>query len=451
MKTNRAVQLVLLHLHLDEVMAYFLAYTFGDDVFLGIKTAKVQFTSEVKRQSLAQWIASKTLSLGAGGDIDEHLSGEAARIEGKSACVLMAEQLTLQGNPIWDMVREVNRFDGTIGCPKSHLASLLKATKVSMGDNFDQAALRWSMKIMTAVYAKLAGNLGPSKNEKPFVQFATTVIKKNSFSDPDAVAGLKRLIEVEGKHNNGIFSLRHVYECLWRTADSDDARADVGEHILFAIRILYQDQTKYHTFTRYLKSLNERARKDVWFTVDVRSGSDLTVVNAAIVRTDNPQAHTVLRSMGAVISIVMNDGGNVTIQGDKRYPKSEWLRQALDTGVTQLCAMNRYADMTPDARKRAVWPVLQSRGNCPGDAYWYLAEEGWLAMFNGTHNHKTPPTKLALVQLRRNATNAFDPTHVEGWKDFMRVPEVNTRQGLDSGKHQGLNGLGKVFDNALKC
>jgi len=95
---------------------------------------------------------------------------------------------------------------------------------------------------------------------------------------------------------------------------------------------------------------------------------------------------------------------------------------------------------------RAVWSILRSRGHCPGDEHWYLADEGWLALFNGTHNHQCPPTTLSLVQLRKNATNAFNPMHVNGWKNFMRVPKVDTTMELGLAEQKGLSLLEAALD-----
>ncbi len=423
----REVEEVIVHLHLDEAFAFLMALEDGQDVFRGIQTAKVSFVTGLQKKSSQQWALEKKLCIGGGGDIDEHKNGKEARQKDMSATMLMAQALAITDPVTLAVVKEVNEFDSRIGCPKAHLASIIKMVQVNLQGS-DRTAWNWSLKILRSVRHKLQGNLERQEGETPFMKFMTQLIDRQSaFDDPEAKKGLVRIMEDEdGKNAHLLLGLKHVYESLWRTTDSTEKCEEIGEDLLFALRILHKDQVNFHSFRREIKALVGRARDDVWFRVVVGDKFHENVVPAAIVCSDNPQAHNALRTLGAVITMVMNSRGNVTVQGNQRYAGDQWFKDALDQGITELCAMNRFCDMVPENRKSSSWSVLQVRGDCPNDPHWHLADKGWLSLYNGTNNYAgVPVTKLSRSELRVNAMAAFDPPRLREWRKRMNVPKID--------------------------
>lgn len=420
---KRKVFEVLLHLHLDEMFAYFLGCRFGKEIFVGMETARLNFSPPDILMTPDQWAASNRIYLGGGGDeTDEHRSGQTERLAGWSASRLMARKLALNGQ-IERIVAEVNRFDSRAGCPKSHLASLVKMIRANM-PGAEQIGFRWGQRIIGSVHDMIAADLRkPARNEPAFDEFMGQLIESrgDDFNDESAAKGLKAIIDGESYSTEPlVFSLRSVFEALWRTAQGTAAEkaAAVREDMLFTLQVLYRDQMNFHAFRRLASS------KDFedWFCVDVWNGRQIVKVRAAAVSSDNPQAHNALRSLGAGLSIVRSGTGNVTVLGNVALAEKMGILEAMDAGIRNVAAMNRYCDMPPEAREVAVWEVMSCRGRCPYDGHWYLAEKDWLSCYNGTQNHAVPPTRLALKSIRKNAEQAFHPESVKRWKRTAAVP-----------------------------
>lgn len=411
---------VIMHIHADEAKSLFDARKAGENQIIGIKTAPIIFSGNVDKMTPAEWAAKKQLCLGGGGDFtDEHESNslESERLRGTSAARLMDEALEIKDPVLLATTDEINYFDSNVGCPRTHLASLLKMAKVNMPGS-DAIHLKWTMRLMEAVYEKLKKDLRPARNEMLFVEFVEGMLKhKAALDDSEALAGLRKLVAKEGECSDPlIFSAQSMFEALWRTASGSsvaEKTSAIEDDVMHMVSLLYKDQVNLHGFVK-IASSTEYAEN--WFRIPVRTPQGVVMVRAACAQSDNPQAHSALRRLGAMLSIVKTSKGNVTMLGNIKEAQKRNLMEYLDAGMSNLAAMNRYCDLPVADRKSARFELLKCRAKCPGDKYWYLASKNWLACYNGTQYHDSMPTRLLLKYIRQNAESAFDPKIVNQWK-----------------------------------
>lgn len=434
---------VELHLHLDEVWADHHAITYGSDRLIGIKTSDRIFRARNEKHPPEWWAAQKKLCLGGGGDFtDEHRNGSAERFRGTSASMLMYQRIGVIDPIFQAMAEEVNWFDSHVGCPRSHLANLLKIAKANMPGG-DRLWYDWSMRIFRALYRRMKDNLQPARSELPFGAYIERQITaQSSFDDASALGGVIKLVDQENDSVHPlIFSARHIYEALWRTRPGSAAEKSAGivDDMRFLVSLLYKDQQNFHSY----RAIASSEDFDGWFEINIdcgesdRGGRDFAVAKAAMVQTDNPQAHNALRSLGAHLSIVKNSKGHVTILGNKKIAGEQRILRVMHEGIQNLIAFNRFCDLPPGARKSVTWEILSCFGNSPVDKHWYLAGESnpalddiWLAGYCGTIYHdEVPKTSLPLWRspkgcpsLQENAECAFSQASVEAWKVRHRVP-----------------------------
>jgi hypothetical protein len=430
---------------MDEFFADFQLIGAGGERFQEIVAAPRLFMGRVEKHDPAWWRAQEMICLGGGGDwSDEHRDGGAERLRGTSASKLTLESLYITDPVVVSMAEEVNHFDSHVGCPKSHLASIIKMAKIKMPGS-DLLNYKTFLRIIEAIFVKMKKNLSPTKREPTFGDFVMRMMQnKSSYEDDEALTGLVKLVEEESTSGNPlIFSARHVFESLWRTAPGETMEEKLKAELmrgktlldmmLFLVDVLYWDQIHFHSYRREA-GLNDF---EGWFGIDVWDGSKVQRIKAAAVQTDNPQAHNALRSLGACLSIVKTNKGNVTILGNIKQAAQLKILRAMDEGVQNLIAMNRYMDLPIGERQSVVWSTLQARGNSPADDKWYLAgddeedSEYWLAGYNGTVNHQTDPTTVTRPKLRFNAEHAFDSKKVKVWKQKNGVPQNDWIQRID--------------------
>ncbi len=461
----RKVNKVIVHLHLDELFTLYEARQFGQKAFIGIGQASVCFSKEpIKRQTPAYWAAEETLCAGDGGDIsDEHRDGREARLENESAASLMADYLHITDLIIRHMVAEVTYWDTNKKCPKTHLASILKMIRIKYGHDCG-VFVQHTLNIIDAVRKYYTEQLEPGPYEDEFEAFCFDYIDKRvengTFLDGDAVDGLRREIKKKVKQ---MFGLSTIFLALWRTSKQTKVpkiRMDVSETMGFILDVLYWDQVNYHSMIRDFDALPQQDKIDARFIIPVWDGSRIRNIQAAFIRSKNPQAHNVLRStFESKVTIVMDFAGNVTVQADQKYAKDHGLLEAFSEGITNLCAMYRYCDTEPKVRKSIAWAILRERGNCygRGGQLWHLAKADWISMYNGTFNHVAPPTGIHWQQLIEYAQDAFDPVSLERWQAKYGVTKlaehnVSVEQALKAAAASGDNALqtlGRAMDKSL--
>jgi hypothetical protein len=405
----------------------------GSHLLIGIAdpvTPRI-YTSETERKDPAWWVAQEQLCLGGGGDFpDEHRNGAAERLRGTSTSMLMYEALGINDAVLKAMADEVNFYDSHVGCPRTHLASLIKMAFVNFPGQ-DDVLFLWAAKLIGSVYDMKTKGLQPPRNELPFADFASKLMNlKSSFEEAEAREGLLKLIGRESNSPSSlIFSVRTIYEALWRTSQGTTLRdkiRNIGDDVMRMIAILYKDQINYHAFRDQADSQDFEG----WFWIPVNCGSGrIERMKAAFAETDNPQAHNALRSYGAMLSIVKNTKGNATILGNQKLAGERGIMRAMDEGMQNFIAMNRWCDLPLGAEKSVTWDILKCRGKSPVEKRWYLADQDWLAGYNGTWYHKSEITGLPLrknekrVSLQENAEAAFDPNRVDAWKRNNHVPD----------------------------
>jgi hypothetical protein len=372
----------------------------------------------------------------------------------------MYEGLGLNDSVLQRMTEEINHLDRHADCPRTHFATVLKMAKVYM-PGADNITYKYSIRFINAVHANLEQKPRAPRNELPLFGFAKRLIdSKSSFEDSTARESMLDMLDEESRTDRTlVFSLRSIYEALWRTngatSFADKARA-IDDEVLWLLNLIYKNQIDFHGFRATAKSQNFTG----WYKIPVFTGSGTVWVDAAFAQTDNPQAHNALRSLGAVLSIIMTGKGNVTILGNHRIAGRLGILDVMDEGVCDLIAMNRYCDLPAGAEKSVTWPILRCRGNTPVDKHWYLGgsddpkEDKWLSGYNGTWFHDVPITGIPLAKnanrmsLQQNSEMAFDPREVARWKEICRVPDsswFNPITNLDNWlKPAGLD-LNKAF------
>ena len=443
MNTAREVKKVILHLHLDEAFAYFLAYHLGQKTLTGIQSAEVLFPKWVQRRTLEEWIKAEELCLGGYGDFcDEHRSGATARIQGTCAAGIMADYLELPPCIYRDALREVNFWDNNKGCPKAHLGSIFKMIHNNQA-GFEAGALKWAMKVMLAVVSSRYRGLPRQENEEGFLGFMTErVDRPDVFTDEDARASLlKHLAAEDADERHLFFGLKSIFEALWRTSSEKTIaakRREVSEDMRYVIQVLYNDQVNFHAYRRTLKN---DPPQDMAFTMALKGESgEVSIIRGAAVQTDVPVAHSVIQSLGYQVSIVKNTAGNVSIMCDQDELAERGLSKAMQDAMRPLAAMCRYRDMAPEGRRGANWDVLSScLGDCPADTGWYLPPLEWLALYKGTANHFALPTSMKLADIKGLVKIAVNPDDVITWKQrngvidfsaFMPVTDASSSAQL---------------------
>ena len=433
---TRFVTTVYLHLHLDEVWALYMVLKFGQTRLENLEKAKLEFHTDLPHLSPEEWARRQELVLGGGGDFsDEHISGiRHARIPDASAASLTYQYLEIDYSVIKVLTDEVDYFDRNRGCPKFHLGSILKMVKVNHR-GYESLAAKLCLRVFQALTLNLTGKFPAAESEVPFNTFMHQIMSDRTFEDLEARESTVKIIE-EASCDALFFGLKNIYESLARTGLSIDpitGKDDLFDDMLFFVNTLYEDQLNFHRMMRIVRNCDSPVER---FTIPVWTGTGIRNIRAAIVMSDNPAAHTVMRYNGAVITIVKNSRGNVTVQGDQEFALSQNLIETLDEGIVELGAMCRYGDLSPEQQAQADWEMLRCRGDSLADVghFWHISDgssntdpengngKAWLSLYNGTHNHSAPPTKLTLGQLKNNAECAFTRNRRNEWKSRMRVP-----------------------------
>lgn len=445
----RPVDKVILHLDADEVGAYWAAFTFAPQMLPLIhRQPEFVFEGSVPKHTPAYWAEKQTVCFGGGGDFsDEHCSGKRAREQGSSSINRTIQTLEISDAIVKQIGELINFHDSNIGCPRWHFASLLKAARTEIIRKFaglspeeqtllkheeSMKALLWGRGVLGSIYKKMKADLPKIKGES-FLKYSAKLLaglrKEKRYNDADALVALEKTLKKADKDDN-ILGFKHIWESMWRTTKgSKNERVYVKQYMEMIIHLLYRNEVDYHDLSRQLTSLTPEQAEQIWFDIYVK-GKDKGTIKAAILLTDNRMAHTVLRKLGAKVSIVINCRGNVTVQGDQRFAASiPGLMEDMDKGFVAFCAMNRFLDLPPVERKTISWTVLESRGDCHLKTQWYLGDKkadgtSWLMIAKGTDNHDAVEvTDVTASNLVANARHAFCPAYVKVWKKGLRVPK----------------------------
>ena len=433
MIAKRYVQRVLLHLHLDEVYAYCLAFWIGSEKLIGIENAEILFPKRITWKPLEQWVADKELSLGGYGDFcDEHRSGAMARLKDTCAARIMADHLLIGPSIYIDMLREVNFWDNHKGCPKTHLGSLLKMAHNHMGGS-ERLAFKWAQRMIEAVIKCRHGKLPQLANEDSFTTFMSRHTYPDVYVDDEAREEMLDLIVAENDDERHLMlGLRSIYEALWRTCTEKTLtakRVAVGENVDYALALLYRDQTAFHNYRRLLQS---DPPKDMKFFVTLKgTNGSVSTIRGAAVQTDVPVAHSVLHSLGYQVSIVKTTAGNATIMCDQDELAARGLTEAMKKAMQSFVGMCRYRDLPKESQRSANWDILIGFGDYQGSGQWHMPPAEWLAAYNGTGNHYAHPTILKLIEMKDLFRIAADPDGAIEWRNANRVPDLSAFMPVD--------------------
>jgi hypothetical protein len=125
--------------HLDEIVAIRLLKKHGEKKFPGISKAAVIYSGTGANPENKTWdehMNEGTLVIGiGGGPFDEHPTINEERKQGKSACLLVAEALNLQNDPIYRRLIELVTEADQMGVHEFHIANRLKTSYRLNPDN----------------------------------------------------------------------------------------------------------------------------------------------------------------------------------------------------------------------------------------------------------------------------------------------------------------------------
>jgi hypothetical protein len=432
---KRIVNAVIMHreFHLDEAGAYWLGIQAGEDVFTGIGNASIVFSENCPDASVELWKARHQLAIGTGGDIaDEHTSGNNSRMKNECSMSLMLKAI---GGPLMKdpavkrMVAEVLRFDQDTGCPKGHLAEFIKITHRCM-TGADPVLLKWCQSALSAVYKRLCLNHAAVAGEKSLAEHAEAAFKAKSsvYTDAKAIAYvLKALKEVEteaGKQRSEgkpelVFSLDFVYKSFLRVN-----AADAKDNIMFIVDKMYQDQVAFQALRPIV---TQKARK-IWVRA-LLHGKEQNIC-AMIVHSTDPRAAKVLKTLGAKIMVVINNGRPCILKNN----------EVRGLSFKHCRAMLRWLELTPNQKhavqkgeKASFEELVETEGVHPWALQWYAPD---YMVANATTTHTgLPKTQIIDATVRFVIEHAFHPGMIAHWK---RVSGVTVApQKLAAGKGNG--------------
>ncbi|MCX6716308.1 MAG: hypothetical protein NTV72_00035 [Candidatus Taylorbacteria bacterium] len=437
----RKVDEVILHVDLDEAGTWMLVKKFGKSCFEINENPKFTFASIPEKMGADHWSSLNTLVLGSGGDVfDEHRNGDDAREtdpDGTKLCSMVkaVRHLGIIEDPvILDIAEEIRYYDNERGCPKTHLGTLIKMFKnkqltTKCSDTVTlRIALNWAVEMVEVVHRAMANPTEAIlKNHMPeFPTFVGKIIREelsDEFTDECIVNKVLGIIKNDSQKHD-VLILENIFRCLWQTADGNTSREitrEVKDYVIFALRLIYWDQLDFQTFRREQEALR-KAQNSHWFKISGWKERGHTQcrqfqVQAVALQTSNRHAHSVLMSLGAQLTIVMNETGHVTIMGNVQAI------EILGDGFVSLAAMLRFSEVPQADKEKAVWSSLCVRGNCQYAPKWHLDEADRLFISNGTDNFKgVPKTNLTLPEIVRISRDAFNPNNVQIWKGRNHVP-----------------------------
>lgn len=140
--------------HLDEFFAIWLLICFGEEFFLGIKNAVVEFfENTIMEKSPEELEKEGVLCVGIGGGrFDEHSSLSKKRKEEECASSLVMKFLGIADDPVFEeFAKFVKNRDLKITGSKYDLAGLVK-TMYYRKDTDDMKVWQWVMLILEAIY-----------------------------------------------------------------------------------------------------------------------------------------------------------------------------------------------------------------------------------------------------------------------------------------------------------
>ena len=425
---QRHVDTVILHLHLDELGALYVLMQSGTDTFIMTRDLQLDFWSRPERRDPGYWAAQRTLVIGGSGDIlDEHVDGDrnCSRLAGQSAVNLALGLCKVSDPHLRSMVAEITKFDNEAGCPVTHLATILKIVGTHEKRPGKLEAMgSMVLQIMSAIHCNLA-----YKFDKPttsFLEYVLGIVDTSpQWNDEDARGALIMMVEKESRPDNAtLFGLCNVYESLCSVTAAYPghlAGCEVRAVITYLLEMLYLGQVNFHTLKRSVLAM-----KPERFLVEVmndQGGFVRIPVMTLNSTSDNPAAHSVLRAERALLSIVRNASGNISIQGDQCRIRDRKIIAPIDRGIEALTAMCRFRELPLGRQKYANWDSLRRYGECSFGAPWYLDDKGRCALYNGTYTHPAPPTRLSLCDMGAMVKIAFVPDWVRQWKVDRGVRE----------------------------
>jgi hypothetical protein len=131
--------------HLDEIVAIRLLKKHGNELYPGIRDARVDYVSTtpvVEGKTWEEHLAEGTILVGVGGGpFDEHPTFEAERKQGESACRLVAKALKIDGHTIYKRLIELVTEADLGGVHEFHIANRLK-TRYRLNPNNPDKAIR---------------------------------------------------------------------------------------------------------------------------------------------------------------------------------------------------------------------------------------------------------------------------------------------------------------------
>lgn len=437
------VKEVYLHLHLDEVLAYFIAFMFGEHMFPGIRTAEVAFVTEVPNLTEAQWRKKGVLCIGVGKSrFNEHRDGDHARLPGYSASRLMLEYLGLEGNLVLNaLMREVNGFDNEAECPDSHLANILKlayrhldVVKGVIPAQAQHELLQMVFDILNLVCENMQVGTTKTIQEDELPTFVRALVERHPDFPPGVVRDrvIRKIVKTHWSDQGTLLlGLGHVFECLIKTVESTNVEsAELAQgYMIYILQLLFQNQKEFLEYQEEIRRRsNSSEREKIWFEVPVSREGRQGKIWAAMLETDHPRAHSVLRHFGATVSVVINSTGNVSIQGNQKHVKQNpWLYGILNLSTIDLCSMLRFLDLAPSRRKKTDLKSLSDWGNSSQDKFWFLDAAERLQILNGSHVHDVEPTKLTRIQIRGCVRSAYSISLLDQWK-LKHVPRARAER-----------------------
>lgn len=407
----------------------------GEAHFPGIRTATLELSEGVVRQSDDYFAGRKELTINTGG-------GPLGKFK-ESATDAVTELLGLQEDRALKRISAAVRKTIEDAGSRTELPAIIKLMHRVINRH---AVVNYVISVMHYVQHGLIHRRVKKQDDGNLLSFFEEMCggKKPEFTDERAKTSLReRLQKSVERKNNSILELAAVTDCLLCEEGPREGKKIVQN----LLKGLYQDELLYGNAVDLVKAAKR-------YVVKIGKSSDERQVNAVVVKTDNPLIPHASwsKEVGDIgIIVVQNMAGNTAIYVDKKIPNISLWKLWEMLQILELLRQGR----TP--RQISAADLHTEEGHEDIRDKWKFVGRKRKIM-NGFAQEDVPATTVSLEEILYAIQHAFHASGIPKWHGEQGTKTARRERGKETTASSaeptspkggaGTNDIGEALKNA---
>lgn len=426
-------------IHLDEIVAIALLQWYGKQKYPGIETALVRYVEDEPTGTDEQFDADGILPIGLGRGRFDDKDKTGDRIPCVCSATRVADNLGLSNDSRFKpFLDEVLACDSKNGVRITQLAGIIKAINRCFGGDQMQV-VKFVRTAVEVIIKQLAYKFSPVSGELGAVDFFQRFAQKRKLDDERALKYIASKLEnASYKEDESVTELGYILRVMQRQNIPNDEIAEWAE---FSFQRLYEDQIAFNRTRELIRPDRKTHRGKVSEEFSVRCGGHghEQEIDAIIVKSDEPNAHSVALCLGYDVVVCRRSSGQTQIfTSDKAH-----------VSLRHTVAMLRWLDLPLSKKDSVSWEDLMVSGEHPLVPKWHFFEQAG-QVFNGTQTHRgVSASEICLEALKETISCAFHARLIARWRNKRYIKKPSVGEEIERLDSVVIDKMAEVFDRTL--